>query len=199
MAMKAVGVMQVSPTRTDATMERLVRAWDHATCLLRRATVLAATTSLVVGATAPAPLGVRVGVAACGVFLACAAMVDVHERRLPNRLIAAACITTLLSVSVGRTLTGVVGAVLGLVLGAGLLLIVRFTRGVGMGDVKMAATVGASIGSVAVAAVPVGLAVAAAAAAATGFVRRRHSLPFGPALWFGWAVALSATSMGWWT
>ena len=199
MAMKAVGVMQVAPAGPDATAERLGRAWDHATYLVRRATVLAAATSLVVGATAPAPVAVRGGMATTGVLFVLASLVDVHERRLPNRLLAAALLAALASVAVGPSVGDTAQAAIGAAFGGGLVLGVRLVRGIGMGDVKMAAVVGASVGYVSIGAVPVAIAVAAAVAAGVGLVGRRTSLPFGPALWLGWAVVLTATSMGWWT
>ena len=84
-----------------------------------------------------------------------------------------------------------------MLLGGGLMLLVRLTRGVGMGDVKMAAVVGASAGAVALMAAPVALAVASFAGATFGVITRRQRLPLGPALWLGWAVALGACAAGW--
>jgi leader peptidase (prepilin peptidase) / N-methyltransferase len=123
----------------------------------------------------------------------------VYQRRLPNRLLAAALVAVMATAAAGATTEATVHAVVGAALGGGLVLAVRLTRGIGMGDVKMAAVVGASVGCVSLIAVPVTVALAAAAAAGVGLVWRRTSLPFGPALWLGWAVVLSATSMGWWT
>ena len=59
--------------------------------------------------------------------------------------------------------------------------------------------VGVSVGVVSAPAAAFAVAVAAAAAGLFGIAARRHTLPLGPALWLGWAVALQATSMGWWT
>ncbi len=199
MAMKAVGVMQVAPAGWGATAERLARAWDHASALVRRVTLLAATTSLVVGASVPAGPATKVATGAVGVSFVLAAMVDVHERRLPNRLLAIAAMFAGLPLADQPSLAGFGRLLGGAMLGGGLLLAVRLARGIGMGDVKMAAVVGASVASVSLFAVPVAVAAAAAAGAFAGLAMRRTALPFGPALWLGWAAALTATSMGWWT
>lgn len=77
------------------------------------------------------------------------------------------------------------------------MLVVHLSRGVGLGDVKLAAVVGASCGTSALAAAPLAIAVAAIAAAATGLLTRRTRLPLGPSLWAGWAVATAAAGAGW--
>ena len=68
-----------------------------------------------------------------------------------------------------------------------------------MGDVKLGAVIGGNVALVALPAAPVAVAVAAASAAIAGWVLRRSSLPLGPALWFGWAVAVATAGSGWWT
>ena len=77
------------------------------------------------------------------------------------------------------------------------MLFVRLARGVGMGDVKMAGVVGASVGPIALFAAPVAVAVAALVAGTYGLVAGRRRLPLGPALWLGWAVSLAAAATGW--
>lgn len=196
--MNAVDAMRVAPAGPIATAERLGTAWDHASSVVRRAAVLAAMTSVMVGAAAPLPSVVQVSTAVVGVLLVLAALVDVHERRLPNRLLASAAIALLAATPFAGSASA--GAMLvGATLGGGLLLAVHLLRGIGMGDVKEAAVVGASVGVVTPAAAALAIAVAAATAGAVGVIARRRTLPLGPALWLGWAVALLATSMGWWT
>jgi prepilin peptidase CpaA len=198
MAMSAVDAMRVAPAGPIATAERLRIAWEHASSVVRRASVLAAMSSVMVGAVAPLPSAVQVSTAAVGVSLVLAAFVDVYERRLPNRLLAAGAVA-LLAAAPFAGANGAVSMALGATLGGGLLLAVRLLRGIGMGDVKAGVLVGASVGVLSPAAAAFAIAVAAATAGAVGILARRHTLPLGPALWLGWAVALLATSMGWWT
>ncbi len=136
--------------------------------------------------------------AASGCVIALAALVDVRERRLPNRLVVLALCCTLAPLLLGAPADVVrVGA--GTLIAGGLLLGVRLRRGVGMGDVKLGAVIGGNVALVALPAAPVAVAVAAASAALVGGVLRRSSLPLGPALWFGWAVAVATAGSGWWT
>ena len=95
--------------------------------------------------------------------------------------------------------TVVRSALLGMAVAAGLMLLVRLARGVGMGDVKMASVVGASVGAVTngLLAAPIAIAVAALAAATYGLMARRQRLAMGPSLWLGWASAFAFVSIGW--
>ncbi|MBI4933156.1 MAG: prepilin peptidase [Actinobacteria bacterium] len=132
-------------------------------------------------------------------LLAAAALVDVHERRLPNRLLL---LSGTIAV-VGAASTGdpwvVLASVLGGAIAGASMLVVRLTRGVGMGDVKAALVIGASAGSVALIAAPVAVAVTSFVAAAYGLLSHRARVPLGPSLWVGWVVALFGTSSGWWS
>lgn len=183
--------------------------------------VLASTTSRVVSAflacTVPVRIGVLGGLAVVGIvtvaavdaaahavllavsggLLVIAAMVDVHELRLPNRLLAvsAGC------AFVGSVLSGRIEALGACALSGALcgvaVLTVHLTRGVGMGDVKAAAVVGMGCGSVTWMLGPIALAMALVCAATTGLLTRRSRLALGPFLAVGWVVALA--SKGWWT
>lgn len=195
--MAIVGAIRVAPT-TSTTAERIGAAWVHATRSTRRAAVLSVLTSVVFGAMTPATPAVRCAVAAGGGVIAIAALVDVHERRLPNRLVLVALCSTLAALLFGAP-GDVVRVAAGMCIAGVLLLGVRLRRGVGMGDVKLGAVIGGNVALVALPAAPVAVAVAAAAAAGTGWLLRRSSLPLGPALWFGWAVAVATAGQGWWT
>ncbi|MEN9645178.1 MAG: Type leader peptidase family [Actinomycetota bacterium] len=195
--MAIVGAIRVAPT-TSTTADRLGAAWMHATRPTRRAVVLSVLTSVVFGAMTPATNGVRGALVMCGAATAAAALVDVHERRLPNRLVLLALCCTLTPLLWG-TPAEVVRVAAGLSIAGALMLGVRVRRGVGMGDVKLAAVIGGNVALIALPAVPVAIAAAAAAAAAGGWWLRRTSLPLGPALWFGWAVAVATAGTGWWT
>jgi leader peptidase (prepilin peptidase)/N-methyltransferase len=148
-------------------------------------------------------------------LLAAAALVDTCEHKLPNRLMSGALFVALVGAALPRHGPVLAAAVVGAVSAGGLMLLVRLARGVGMGDVKMAAVVGASVAgaagamaatgsgrptelwSAALLAPPLAIALAAFAAAAWGLLTRRQRLPLGPALWLGWLLTLSAGAFGW--
>lgn len=136
-------------------------------------------------------------------MLALAALVDVHEYRLPNQLLATASLLLLGSVVLSRDALLMRDSLVGAILGGGLMLLVRLSRGVGMGDVKMACIVGASVGIAArtLFAAPIAIALAAFSAAVFGLLARRRRLALGPSLWFGWAAATTLfaalPSKGW--
>jgi leader peptidase (prepilin peptidase)/N-methyltransferase len=179
------------------TADRVAAAWSDAHPVARR-TVFAACVSAAAASTAmPAPAAVRFGVAGAGVFLALAALVDLHERKLPNRLLAAALAAALGGALASFDRDVIVASLIGMLLAGGLMLLVRLSRGLGMGDVKMAGVVGASTGSVALVAAPLALAIASLLASAYGLLARRRRVPLGPALWLGWALALGSSAAGW--
>ena len=183
---------------TPATVsERMFGAWAAAHPITRRALVAACVTSMALGALVPLAAPAGAGIALCGAVLAAAALVDLHEQRLPNRLLVVALAATVVSVVVAGEPALVGRAAIGMLLGGGLLLLVRLTRGVGMGDVKMAAVVGASTAPLAIVSAPVAIAIAAMVAAGYGLLAKRTRLPLGPALWLGWAAALAAGVAGW--
>lgn len=179
-----------------ATVVRVERAWMAAGPLGRRTFVAVCATTAAVAAAVPAATAVRLAVAVTGLLLAAAALVDVHEHKLPNRLLGLAALATVIGAVIAGA-SSAIGSLLGLLAAGVPVLLVRLTRGIGMGDVKMAAVVGASAGAAGVAAAPVAVAVAALAGAAFGVVARRRRVEMGPALWLGWAVALTSVTQGW--
>ncbi|MCY7297830.1 MAG: prepilin peptidase [Ilumatobacteraceae bacterium] len=192
--MTTIETLRVTPARTT---DRVVAAWAAAHAVLRRAVVAAWVTSAALSTAVPAPTTVRWSIAAVGVVLAIAAMIDVREHKLPNRLLLGALAAVVAGVLTASSVAVVASATIGMLLGGGLMLLVQLTRGVGMGDVKMAGVVGATVGAVEINAAPVAIAVAAFAAAAYGLITRRQRVPIGPALWLGWAVSLAACAAGW--
>lgn len=185
------------PAQPASTADRVAAAWADAHPLLRGTAIAAGATAAALSTAVPAPQSVRWGIVAVGAVLAAAATVDVAEHKLPNRLLVAALALAYTSVLAAADWALMVSAVSGLVIAGGLMLLVRLTRGIGMGDVKMAAVVGASVGAVNVRAAPIAIAVAALAAATYGFLSHRTRLPLGPALWLGWGVSLAASAAGW--
>ena len=194
--MKTVDAMRVGPAR-KGTAERIEQAWWQARPAVRRATASAMLTSVALAMLWSPDWWVRSTVALTGTTLAVAALVDLHEFRLPNRLMWIAAAATFsapaLRLDVGMTSRTLAGGLVA----AGLMLLVQVRRGVGMGDVKMSAVVGASAGSMAILGAPIAIAIASLVAASCGLVSRQRRMALGPALWLGWATALFVLSAGW--
>jgi leader peptidase (prepilin peptidase)/N-methyltransferase len=144
-------------------------------------------------------LGVGPWVGAVG---GAAAVIDVWERRIPNRVVAiaagGAAVLALVLITVGEF--GVVASVLnGAALAGGLLLALHLARpvSVGFGDVKLAAGLGALLGVVhwLLAAVMLMVASMVGLAGAAVLPSWRRSLPFGVGLAVG---AMTALLVGRW-
>ena len=126
--------------------------------------------------------------------MAVLAVIDIRRRVLPNRIVLPAALVVLAAQLVLRPehwLAWVLGASLAAL--CLLLLHIAYPPGMGMGDVKVALLLGAALG----AAVSVALVVAVLAAAVAGVVLlatrgARSTLPFGPFLALGAAVAVFA-------
>ena len=194
--MNAVDATQVAPARRITTAARLTRAWDHAGRVPRRTTVLAITTSVLQSTTIDTGIAVRVSAAVVGTVLALAALVDLHEHRLPNTLLGIG-LAAVVAGTFATSLHSLLAAAAGFLLAGLPMFLTHVRRGVGLGDVKAAAVVGASLGPVGLMAAPVAVAVAALVAATCGWWTGRRRMPLGPALWLGWAVSMWSTSMGW--
>lgn len=186
-------------TPVPSTMGRLEMAWEQAVRGTKRAVLAATVTAVLVAQALPSSVAVRIASAAVGVLLVAAALVDIHERRLPNRLLMLGGTIAVAGAVLADDRSILLGAVLGGSIAGASMLIVRLTRGVGMGDVKAAIVVGASAGSVTLVAAPVAIAVTSFVAAAYGLLAHRSRVPLGPSLWIGWALALFGTSSGWWS
>jgi leader peptidase (prepilin peptidase)/N-methyltransferase len=155
------------------------------------------TTSAAIVAGLDAPWTVRFATGSVGVVLVVAALVDAHEFRIPNRLLVlAAC-----AAAAGAWCAGGAAprALVGALVAGGAMLLAHLGRGVGMGDVKMAAVVGGSCATLVLIAAPTAVAVSAFAAAAVGAMTGRTRLALGPALWFGWAISVASVVAGVWT
>jgi leader peptidase (prepilin peptidase) / N-methyltransferase len=128
-----------------------------------------------------------------------AGLVDLAERRLPNRMVSAAGALTCLAIAVSAVVlpSSLPDRWLSdLAIGAGLMtapllaLHLAAPTAMGFGDVKAAVVLGACAGIVEPQLALVALFVASAGTAAIGLARRRRHLPFGPGLIIGTAVAL---------
>jgi leader peptidase (prepilin peptidase)/N-methyltransferase len=128
------------------------------------------------------------------------AIIDVEHRIIPNRITYPAVVAFAVVIGIGDLAGGGVDflhALIGLgAYGGGLLLIALVSpRGMGMGDVKLAALVGLVMGSLALSRVAVAAGVAILAGGVGGIVAllagmsRKQALPFGPYLALGAGVA----------
>jgi len=172
------------------TLERVARAWTALTPRRRQlvCTGTAAAIGLALAATTVAPITSVVVLAAVGVVAAAAAVVDVHEHLLPNRLLGLCAVLVLAAATVDGSGTLVAVAVSALMAALPLWL-VRYGKGVGIGDVKFAAVLGAAGGLLHPFAGLVAVWCAALASGVFAYRTRRHRLALGPWLWAGFVVA----------
>ena len=124
-----------------------------------------------------------------------AALVDVHERRLPNALVGAAATSFGALLVVDLLLGGAAdarSALVGLTVFAGPLLAVHLVTpaAMGFGDVKAALVLGLALGAVEWQLALVGLALATGLTAVIGILGRARTVAFGPGLVAGAALAL---------
>jgi leader peptidase (prepilin peptidase)/N-methyltransferase len=135
------------------------------------------------------------GVAAASTFSVgvVAALVDLRQRRLPDRLVILAALP---SVVAAAAFGAVVPAVLGALVFAGPLVLVHLVSpsAMGFGDVKFAAALGLAIGLFDPTWSLVALCVASGIAAVAGVIRSAPSLPFGPGLLAGAVAAVVASA-----
>lgn len=168
-------------------------AWSAVALAWRVAAVSTAIVALAATRSPAVPVGSGLAVA----VIVVAAVVDVHCRRLPNRILLYAGATLAASTAVELARSAPVAAV-DLVIGAlvmsGPLLAMHLLSpgAMGRGDVKAAVVLGAAVGAVDWQLSLSALALAAGATATVGLVARVRSVPFGPGLVAASAVALAA-------
>jgi leader peptidase (prepilin peptidase)/N-methyltransferase len=155
-----------------------------------------------VGAARFPDLGAAIVVAAMLSLMPAVALIDLRHRIIPNRLMYPSLIAFPIAIVVawvlGSELDPVTALVGMLAYGGGLLLVALVSRGMGMGDVKLAALLGLVLGSLALRFV----AVAAAAGILVGGLAgigallagrgRKSAIPFGPSMVAGAVVAVFA-------
>ena len=184
--------MTMQTSRSSASLTSPV-AWSWRGALdasTRRAATVAGCAAVVAIACA---LDARVPLAT-GLVLAAllpAALVDVIERRLPNRMIGSAAVIGVVAITIERLVVGVdigvSGAALGALAMSGPLLAMHLAvpASIGFGDVKLAAVAGAALGLVDPVAGLVALAIGSGLAAVMGVAGRRRTVAFGPGLLAG--------------
>ena len=172
-----------SPQRRSAT-GRVVHAWGHSSPSVRFATVAGAGVGIACAATD------RVSAAAglSAAVLVAAALVDLRERRLPNRTVALAL---LIFVGVGIVESAVSSsppsfraAALGSAAFATPVLALHLAspRSMGFGDVKLSAVLGTLLGSVDWRLALWALAIGSGGSAVTALATNRSTVAFGPGL-----------------
>lgn len=175
---------------THHFVDRIGVAW-RALSPRRRTVVaggIAGAVGIALAATREVPVASAIALGVVGVLAAGAAVVDVHEHRIPNRLLQAALAVVVVAAALGGWRT-VGDVVVGLLIGSVPLFVVRYDKGLGLGDVKFAAVLGAAGGLVHPG---VGLVAVWAAALASGvFALRtdRMRLALAPWLWAGFVGA----------
>lgn len=155
-------------------------------------------------------LGVGILVAALSWVLLACALIDLRHRVIPNRIVYPSLVVAAVAV-VGLWALGAPvrasGALMGfLAYGGGLFVIAVISpRGMGMGDVKLAALIGLVVGALGLGAVGVAAAVGILAGGIGGVVAlalgrsRKSAIPFGPYLALGGVVgALAGQQIAGW-
>ena len=175
---------------THHFVDRIGVAW-RALSPRRRTVVaggIAGAVGIALAAAREVPVASAIALGVVGVLAAGAAVVDVHEHRIPNRLLQAALAVVVVAAALGGWRT-VGDVVVGLLVGSVPLFVVRYDKGLGLGDVKFAAVLGAAGGLVHPG---IGLVAVWAAALASGvFALRtdRMRLALAPWLWAGFVGA----------
>lgn len=175
---------------THHFVDRIGVAW-RALSPRRRTVVaggIAGAVGIALAAAREVPVASAIALGVVGVLAAGAAVVDVHEHRIPNRLLEVALAVVVVAAALGGWRT-VGDVVVGLLIGSVPLFVVRYDKGLGLGDVKFAAVLGAAGGLVHPG---VGLVAVWAAALASGvFALRtdRMRLALAPWLWAGFVGA----------
>jgi leader peptidase (prepilin peptidase)/N-methyltransferase len=176
-----------SATARWATAERPGR--------LRPAVAIATFTLVVVALVQFGPSGRALGSAFLLCVVAALAVVDLEQRRIPNRIVLPA-IAAVLAAQIVLDPRGT-PQLIAIALASGLffcLPLLVSPSGVGMGDVKLAVLLGAALGQAVVLAIAVAVATAFVVAVALlvrdGATARKSAIAFGPFLAVGAAVAI---------
>lgn len=168
-------------------------AWADSSLAVRAGAVVTVLVAIGLSVVGRVPLGSGLGVAS----LVPAALVDVYERRLPNRLVAAAAIVLGAGTLVAAAVDGpppIGTMVLGAAAMAGPMFVLHLASpsSMGFGDVKAGLVLGAALGAIEWQLALAGLALAAGSSAVVALARDRREIPFGPGLVFGTLLALAA-------
>jgi leader peptidase (prepilin peptidase)/N-methyltransferase len=162
-----------------------------------RSSRIAALVAAVVALTSTLDVRVPLATGVVMTALVPAILVDVIERRLPNRLVAGAALVGVATLTGEVFVTEIpvdpVDLLVGALAMAGPLLLTHLARpaALGFGDVKCAVVIGAALGLVAPVVGLAALTIGSAGTAVVGMIRRRHTVAFGPGLLGGAVIAVA--------
>jgi leader peptidase (prepilin peptidase)/N-methyltransferase len=176
------------------TTGRVVDAWHAAKPIRRRQAVLAALATVGIAAfsTVAVSTASAIVIGIVGLMAGASAIVDLHEHRIPNRLLGLSLIAVATGAVLGAALVEgrIIGEVLvGLVVAAVPLFAIRYGHGLAMGDVKMAGVLGAAGGLIHPVVGLITVFVAALSSGVFAVVHNRKRLALGPWLWAGFGTA----------
>lgn len=179
---------------TTPTRRRLAEAWRATRAHRRRQAVVAAlvTIGIAAFATTAVPTASAITIGVVGLLAGAIAIVDLHEHRIPNRLLVIALAAVVVGAAASAAVTSgmLVGeVVVGLLVAAFPLFAVRYGHGLAIGDVKMAGVLGAAGGLIHPVVGLLTVFVAALASGVFALVRHRNRLALGPWLWAGFGTA----------
>lgn len=186
MPMPHPGLVVAGPVHTRARFPARAVAFTLAVTVVLGLGIVASTTPIAAASTVAA--------------LIPAALVDLRERRLPDRLVGAA-LAVFLVAAVAATVAGSPVGVSGPVIGAAALavpvLVVHLVSpsAMGFGDVKAAAVLGLAAGVVHWQLALTALALAAGGAGVVGIALGRRTIALGPFLVLGTAIALASANV----
>ena len=188
-----VGSILELDRRNERIGDRVTSAWRAVGVAGRVLTVLAAS-----GCVAIAWRGDSIAVVASGLsllVLVVAALVDVVEHRLPNVLVVCAALPVVAALALAGSGALLRDVLTGALVVAGPLLVVHLITpsGMGFGDVKAGAVLGAAMGLIDVELALLALVLGLGAGAAWGLATRARSIALGPSLVAG---ALAAVLIG---
>ncbi len=173
--------------------QRIGRAWRDAGTAAQFACVVALALTVAVAAWWTSDTVAAPATGASVVVLVSAALVDVAEHRLPNGLVAVAALPVVVTLIAAGSGDLARSAAVGAVMFAGPLLLTHLVSpaGMGFGDVKAGAVLGAALGLIDPQVALLALVLGLASAAAWGLARRARSVAFGPGLVTGALLALA--------
>lgn len=173
--------------------QRIESAWRDQHTAGRVTGVVACALSLVVTVCWVGQSLVALATGASLVVLVAAALVDVAEHRLPNALVVVAAAPVVVALLAAGSASLARSAVLGAVVLGGPLLLTHLVSpaGMGFGDVKAGAVLGAALGLIDIQVALLALVLGLSSAAIWGLARGSRSVAFGPGLVAGALLALA--------
>ena len=169
-------------------------AWRAAKPVRRRQAALAALASIGIAAfaTVAVPTASAIVIGIVGLLAGASAIVDLHEHRIPNRLLSLSLIAVVVGAVVGAMFISgqIIGQVfVGLIVAAFPLFAIRYGHGLAIADVKMAGVLGAAGGLIHPIVGLITVFVAALSSGVFALIHNRNRLALGPWLWAGFGVA----------